>query len=259
LAVPRKLRDELQKKYPELTRRRVNQIIEETQEKYSIIDRDIAAYVLAHKKKIKLKNFLDETKIKEVQEAMKIPTQISETGSKKNKGSNSQKNSSPPIINFGNFQVEHPIIPKKLINEAKSMSNVYPIIYVFENSVRNFILKVMEKAHGPKWWDKAVVATAIKKKVLDRKKKEHENRWHDKRGAHQIYYTDIDDLGRIISNNWNDFENHFPSQSWILSRIEIIEQSRNVVSHHNPLSKDDIDSVTINFKQWVKQVKNIKI
>jgi len=259
MAIPRKLRGELQKKFSSLSRRRVNQIIGEIQEEYNIIDRDIAVYVLAHKNKIKLKNFLDASKIKEVQEAMKTPAQISVAGPKKNQSSKYKKKSSPQIINFGNFQVEHPIIPRKLTSEAKSMSNVYPIIYVFENSVRNFILKVMEKAHGSNWWDKAKISTPIKKKVLDRKKKEHKNRWHDKRGAHSIFYTDIDDLSCIITNNWPDFENHFPTQSWIQSRIEIIEQSRNVISHNNPLSKDDIASVEINFKQWVKQVKNIKI
>ena len=115
----------------------------------------------------------------------------------------------------------------------------------------------METNHGSDWWDNKV-SGRIKKIVAGRMENENRNKWHEKRGAHPIFYTDIDHLSDIITTNWSDFDKYFPSQHWIKAKIEIIETSRNVVSHNNPLSNDDIASVKLNFKQWTKQIKDFK-
>ena len=178
----------------------------------------------------------------------------------KKSSSKKSKTNKPLIFNFTNFKIEDQLLPKKLADEANYMaSKVYPIIYVYENSIRNFILKLLEKKYDKDWWDKASISASTKTKVQKRMSSENTNKWHGKRGAHPIYYTDIDDLKNIITSNWNDFKSYLKtSQQIVIANIEIIEQSRNVVSHNNPLSKDDIDSVTVHFKQWIKLIKNIK-
>jgi len=137
------------------------------------------------------------------------------------------------------------------------MANVYPIIYVFENSVRMFVQKIMEKNHGKDWWKKAIITSKIIQKVKIRKKDEDKNRWHGKRGTHEIFYTDIEELMSIMENNWEIFEHHLPKQHIVKAIIEIIGTSRNVIAHSNPLSKDDILALKLNYRRWTKQVKDI--
>jgi len=254
MAINKEVREELKKKFTNLTPRRINQIITETQHKYGIIDRDIAGYVLAFEKKIRIKKYLDDATMQKVQDAMQ--KRSTNTDTPRTKNTNHEAKS--PVIKIGNeFDIDHPVLPTRILTEARKMADVYPYIYLFENSVRNVILVVMGKKYGDTWWpDK--VSTKIKGIVSSRMATDKKNKWHGRRGAHPIFYSDIDHLGNIITTYWKDFEPYFPSLSWITAKLEIIETSRNVVSHNNPLSEDDIASVKLNFKQWTKQIKDFE-
>lgn len=147
------------------------------------------------------------------------------------------------------------LLPLKMLAEAKEMAEeVYPLLYVFENSVRMIIVRVMQKAHGLDWWD-VKVGRGIREEVQRRRAKEDQNPWHGKRGAHPIYYTDLDHLGLIVQNNWADFKQILPSPQWVRQRIDEIAHSRNPVAHMNPISKDDIQRINVYFRDWVKLIE----
>ena len=150
-----------------------------------------------------------------------------------------------------------PFISKQTGIEAAEMAKIYPTLYLFENSVRNLVLTIMNKKYGSNWWG-SKITTPVEKNVEGRIKDEENNRWHGKRGAHKIFYTDMDDLKSIIIKNWDDFKGVFPSQQWFGSIIENIERSRNIVAHNNPLSKKDIRRIKINFEDWIDQVKKFQ-
>lgn len=148
-----------------------------------------------------------------------------------------------------------PLLSDRVLAEAKEMAEeVYPLLYVFENSVRQMILRVMHKAHGPNWWD-SKVSSGIREEVEKRKKREDENPWHGKRGAHPIYYTDLDHLGRIVQNNWVDFKAILPRPQWLEQRLDEMGHSRNPVAHMNPLSRNDIQRIKVYFRDWETLVK----
>ena len=162
------------------------------------------------------------------------------------------------IMQFASgLQVQDPFLSDKIRKEAGEMSGVYPIIYIFENSVRNFISSVLAKRYGAKWWD-TQVGPKIQEKVRDRIKKEAANRWHGRRGTAPIFYTDINDLLSIIRDNWPDFVDLFSKQSWIESRINDIEMSRNIIAHNNPLDRHDIRRIEVYFEDWAKLLKAVK-
>lgn len=157
----------------------------------------------------------------------------------------------------GEFSLTDPVLPTAILDDAKQMTKVYAELYVFENSVREVILRAMSKAHGEGWWERGAPAK-VRKNVADRMSNEKKNPWHGKRGAHQIYYTNITDLPLIIRRNWSVFEDLFPSQMWVFQKIEEIAQSRNVVDHHNPLNRRDQDRIRVYFKDWIDQVQSVK-
>lgn len=242
-----------------LSRIGVYKRVEKAKQDYSVLETDIAAYCLAFKNGIKIDRYgLKSVTLDKVQQALSsssakgIPNVV--TGKVKGR---TQKSGST-IINIGVMgKINHPLITTQIASDAQKMANIYPIIYVFENSIRNLIQKVMESKYGSDWWNKAKISSKIKGKVKIRKKDEDRNRWHGKRGAHEIFYTDIDELTSIMETNWNDFKKYLPKQHWVKTMIEIIGTSRNVIAHNNPLKKDDISSLKVHFKQWMKQVKGI--
>jgi hypothetical protein len=138
------------------------------------------------------------------------------------------------------------------------MLAIYPYLYLFENSVRYFIIERMKEKYGEDWW-KQRVGNPIQTKAEERLEKEGRNRWHGKRGQHPIFYVDIDDLRSIIVSNERDFRDKFPGVKrpleWVQQRIEEIEISRNVVAHNNPLAENDITRLKVYFRDWVEQMK----
>jgi hypothetical protein len=147
-------------------------------------------------------------------------------------------------------------LPKNLSNEATRMADVYPKLYVLENLAR-YVVKSIHDNKGTKWWDEInIVPAEVKKKVKNRKKQEGKNRWHYKRGSHEIFYTDFGDLSSIISNNWKEFEALFPNLRWIQAKLEEVELSRNIVAHNNPLPKREFDRIDMTFEDLKKQLSD---
>ena len=87
-----------------------------------------------------------------------------------------------------------------------------------------------------------------------RQEKEGRNRWHARRGAAEIYYTDFGDLSSLIQNNWADFEDLFPDVNWVVTRLTELEASRNIVAHNNLLDRREVERIKIYLADWIMQV-----
>lgn len=154
----------------------------------------------------------------------------------------------------GNVKLSDPLLPSRVVDEARLMARkVYPIMYVFENSVRELVQRVMRRAFGDDWWT-ARAPKKVRDKVAGRMQEEKGKAWHSKRGAHPIYYTDIDELKGIVGSNWEPFAPLFRDQSWFNHVVDQIAASRHVVAHSNPISGQDLKRLEVNFTDWENQV-----
>lgn len=137
---------------------------------------------------------------------------------------------------------------------TNAMANLpaYLAFFCLENAVRELIVERMLQQHGSDWWTK--VPRGIADKVASRREKEGNNRWHSRRGAEEIYYTDFGDLALIIQNAWVDFSDLFPDVAWITSRLKDLELSRNVIAHNNLLDKLEVDRIRMYLSDWLRQV-----
>ena len=133
------------------------------------------------------------------------------------------------------------------------MAELYPKMYVFENSIRTVINRMMTAKHGPDWWSKRV-STGVKNKVQGRKEKEAKAPWHGTRGTHDIYYSDFADLKDILVKNWAEFEGMFPNQAWITVKLEELEPARNTLAHHNPVPTKEQTRFDVYFDDWAKLI-----
>src|SRR5208282_58755 len=234
----------------ELSLQRVYQMIDDKRQQYSFaISKETAAYLVAAENTIDISKYLKEDELAKVRElkAVIIPTVKPRPVAR-------DTSSKQIIIEIDkNVKVVDPLLPKKFVDDATKMASVYPVVYIFENSVRNLISNVMTSKHEEKWWETNVGAK-IKEKVKGRMDNEDKNRWHGRRGAHPIFYTDIDELKSIITANWSDFEDMFPNLQWVTGKIDEIEMSRNVIAHNNPLEVRDILRLKLNLEDWLKQI-----
>lgn len=129
----------------------------------------------------------------------------------------------------------------------------YLAFFVFENSVRDVVSERLSEGIGAEWWETAA-SNSLRGKVESRQKSEGKDRWHMRRGATEIYYTDFGDLASLIRNNWEHFEDLFPDINWVVSRFDELEKSRNIVAHNNLLEAHEVGRITLYLRDWIRQV-----
>ena len=139
------------------------------------------------------------------------------------------------------------------VNAAKLMATVYTAIAAFENTVRQFIVKVLLEHKGENWWEECV-SDKIRKTAESRKREEEKIRWHTPRGVSMINYTEFGDLASIMSQNYDLFEVHIVSIDWARQIFQTIERSRNVIMHSGELGRRDIERIGTNIRDWINQV-----
>jgi len=161
------------------------------------------------------------------------------------------------VVHFADPDVPGIILPPEKVNEAKRMGEIYPYIYVLENSVREFIRTTLEKKHGKDWWSSCASKEAACK-ATERQNKQGEARYYGTKAPHPIYLVDLDDLRNIMIRNWKDFEPILPklpnTQAWVVNILQMIEETRNIIAHNNPISKDDELKLKVHFKDWAKRI-----
>ncbi len=145
------------------------------------------------------------------------------------------------------------LLDDELVNTAKQMSTVYTAIAAFENTVRQFVIKILIENRGENWWEESV-SDKIRTKAESRKHEEEKIRWHTPRGDSLINYVEFGDLASIMSQNLELFEDHIISIEWARQIFNTLERSRNVIMHSGELGKRDIERIGIHIRDWINQV-----
>jgi hypothetical protein len=156
-------------------------------------------------------------------------------------------------IKFSDSDIPEINLPPEKVSEAKRMGEIYLYIYVLENSMRELIKTVLEESHGENWWVSCASKETIGK-ASERQNKQGEARYYGTKAPHTIYLVDLDDLRNIMIRNWKDFESKLPklpnTQAWVINILQMIEETRNIIAHNNPISKDDELKLKVHFKDW---------
>lgn len=218
-----------------------------------------ATCILAHQEGLDLTRYLGEEKLSRIRQLIADLPTPAPSGPGSAAPTKRRPSKAPKAIQITiarDIKVSDPVLPKRIIEEAKLMAErVYPLLYIFENSVREVIQQVMNRTLGAQWWS-AGVPKQIAANVAKRMSKEKRNAWHGKRAAHPIYYADMGHLKQIVTLHWEHFAPLFPDEAWFTSRFDAIAFSRNVVDHHNPLANDDIKGLEVYTSQWHKQIRD---
>ena len=140
-----------------------------------------------------------------------------------------------------------------LRNRALQMCRVYSLVYCFETSVREVVAERLEQEYGADWWEDGVPDN-IRKRAETRKKKAVDNSWLDGDTTGLLSFAEFGDLARIITNEWEQFQDLVPSQHWLLQRFDELEQARNFVAHNRLLLPGEFQRIEMYIADWNRQV-----
>lgn len=143
--------------------------------------------------------------------------------------------------------------------DAQRMSErVFPLLYLFENSLRDLVEAILRAKHGKDWWDEGV-PRKVRDTAAKHKDDEAKDPWHGARSGREIDYILLVQLWAIVEDNWGDFKQLFPNKAWVETLITSdMNVSRRVLAHMTPLSADDIKGIEAAFRKWVKQLRAVE-
>ena len=251
MATNRELRSDLLKKLG-VTPQRLSQLVAQVKRLYGPMTTEEGTYVLAHQRGMDITRYLDPPMVDRIRGM--VPAGVPAAAASLATGRMPAARTRPVRI-APKLEVVNAMLPASVGADAARMADVYPKMYVLENSLRTVISRVLRSRHGKDWWA-SCAPTDVKNKVRDRKADEARRPWHGKRGSHEIYYSDFGDLRKLIIQNWSEFAGIFPSQPWITQKLEELEPPRNVVAHNNPLSEKDAKRIEVYSDDWIALIND---
>src|ERR1700752_1447565 len=137
-------------------------------------------------------------------------------------------------------------LPSDLVDKALIMSKSYEYLYCIENILRNFLDNHIERKNF-------VIPASVQRSISERKIDESKNKWLSLRGNNDLFYIDFKDIGGIITQNWELLKDRFPSQLWILGKIDELTRCRNLIAHNSFLDSHELDIIKANFNSIIRQ------
>lgn len=259
MAVSKELRDDLLEKL-QVGERRLNQLAAQRALELPASSEE-AMHTIAYEQGLKLSKYLSADEIAAVRALVAQNRSIAPAVAPVAEKARVRGGKARPkqvVVTIAGISVEKlPGMTMTHAKEAQEMAaKVYPALYVFENSARDLITRVLKAGVGEDWWDKAV-PQKVRDKAAGRKKDEAKDPWHGKRGAALIDYLDLTDLPAIVNapHAWPHLKPFFERSSWFQELVNELNVSRRVAAHMNPLEPDDVKNVEAAFRKWGKVLK----
>lgn len=145
------------------------------------------------------------------------------------------------------------LLEQRLVARAREMAVVYSAIAAFENAVRYFIEKRLLEEVGENWWIECVPEKR-RQRAESRRDEEDRIRWHAKRGASLLEYTEIEDLKAVLVTKQDVFLPIVQSIDWAKHILDTVEHSRNIIMHSGYLEHDDVERLAIAMRDWLTQI-----
>ena len=141
-------------------------------------------------------------------------------------------------VNSKAYKIMGELLPEDIRTKGYQMAEAYTYLYSVENSLRLFIEKVAKEKYGEAYFSQLNIPRNLQRTIAERQKNDDSNKWLSVRGT-ELFYLDFKDLGAVINNNWDIFKDYFPSQDFILPKLNDMAECRNKIAHNSYV--DDIE------------------
>lgn len=138
--------------------------------------------------------------------------------------------------------------------QAAQMAPYYKVFFCLEQSIRKLVTDVLEKAVGPDWWESDKITPNMRQEVNALLTREVDSAT-TQRSMRMIDYTTFGQLGVIIRDNWDLFEDLFVSKGAVSAAISRLNLTRGPIAHCCVMSKLEIERLGLSVRDWYNILK----
>jgi Swt1-like HEPN len=144
----------------------------------------------------------------------------------------------------------YPQIEQAIRREAASMAPHYEVFYSLERTIRALVVDTLKSAEGESWW-KERVPQAIRREAEKAQQREID-RAVTPRSDHPIDYINFGELGQIIIQNWEVFDQTFTSVKAVERVMASLNTLRAPIAHCSPLAEDEVVRLRLSVRDWYR-------
>ncbi len=158
--------------------------------------------------------------------------------------------------NLISYKVIGELLPEDIRIKGYHMAEAYTYLYSVENSLRLFIEKISKEKYGDNYFSSLTITAALRRTINERMKNAATQKWLGVRGT-ELFYLDFKDLGSIINNNWDLFSKYFPSQDFILPKLNDMAECRNKIAHNSYVNDIERNLMKTYYNVILKQISDV--
>ncbi len=137
--------------------------------------------------------------------------------------------------------------------KAKRMGRIYELLFCLENSMRELIERTLKESESLTDWIDGIEADILKS-ARKREEQDQEARWHGPRGESIFNYLDFPDLGEIILDRWEDFQDLLGDRRWVERYFSEMNPTRRALAHTGDLTDFDVERMEMRVREWLRVV-----
>jgi hypothetical protein len=137
--------------------------------------------------------------------------------------------------------------------KATRMGRIYELLFCLENSMRELIERTLKEADALSEWTDGIKADVLKS-ARKREAQDQAARWHGPRGGSILNYLDFPDLGEIILDRWQNFEDLLGDRRWVERYFNEMNPTRRALAHTGDLTDFDVERMEMRVREWLRVV-----
>lgn len=144
-------------------------------------------------------------------------------------------------------------LPADIQQKGKQGADCFTYLFCIENSIREFIIQVMDG-------QVMAIPRDVKTKIEARKQSEATRRYLPVRGTSDVYYCDFIELADIMVANWNVFSSHFPGKSehWLKAMMAELYAVRLLIGHNSAVGDVELRQLDVFYRMFMSYLKLTK-
>lgn len=158
-------------------------------------------------------------------------------------------------VNTTSYKIIGELLPEDIRAKGYQMAEAYTYLYSVENSLRLFIEKVAKEKYGDSYFQSLNITRNLQRTIEERMQNASNQKWLSVRGT-ELFYLDFKDLGAVINNNWDIFKDYFPSQDFILPKLNDMAECRNKIAHNSFINDIERNLMKTYYNVILKQISD---
>ena len=136
------------------------------------------------------------------------------------------------------------------IKHATSGAEGYRLFFVFENYLREMIVRVLSKDGTVPWWDK--VPADVQTEILAHEETEETKAWMALGSRDKSALMTYPRMLRVIDINWKDYFEDLLRDKALIQEARHISHLRNTVCHMSQISAEETQRVKQVMRDWFR-------